>query len=103
MTVPDELHTYTALNGGLSFEDYDVPKHTQGALTRYFYNHYSPGGFVTSALALDIESANARADRWNKEHVPSIFQWIEDNLPEECYGSYDKVRAWINKRYISKE
>jgi hypothetical protein len=98
MTDPCESQTYVALQGGLNFEDSDVPEHTQGALTRYFYNHYNPGGFVTSALALDIESANARADSWNKSHVPSIFQWIEYNLPEECYGSYEKVRAWCDKR-----
>lgn len=98
MKDPEEAQTYVALQGGLSFEDYAVPEHTQGSLLRYFNYHYEPGGFVTSVLAMDYETANARADSWNKHFIDDIFRWVKDNMPEECYGSYEKVHAWCSKQ-----
>lgn len=87
------IQTFMAIKG-LNFEGYSVPIHTQGIISRYFFNRLLPGSFGEAVLAGNLEAARWRADVDNQISLEEIDRWIKDNLPEECHGSYDKVHKW---------
>lgn len=79
----------------LNFEDYNVPEHTQDALTRYIENRLSPGGFLTSVLSNDLFGAMGRADIMNRYAIYEICMWLYNEAPSNCFGSPEKVREYL--------
>lgn len=78
----------------LSFMGMQVPQHTQEAITGYLINGWKPGGFLTAVLAGDLFRAVNVADTANRQMLWAISKVIMNNLPEGCWGSYDKVHEW---------
>ena len=87
-------------NRVLDFDGFDVPEHTQGALTRYYLFGLPPGGFLTAMLSGDGSGAHLSwcvglADPSNQLAIMEIRRWIEHYLPEHCYGTEKKVQDYI--------
>ena len=74
-----------------------VPIHTVEALDRYWTYGYGPGSFLTSLLCGNIYGSVVRADRWNKEALGHIVEYILRNAPPGSYGREDLVQDWINQ------
>lgn len=76
------------------------------SLKNYLEYGYPPGSFLTHLLYGDIYRSYQSADRWSKDYLSNIIGFIVNNLPQECYGSKDKVNAWIkssgmkNNQYV---
>jgi hypothetical protein len=78
-----------------TFQLWDVPKEFAEPFYNYLVFGYSPGSCFTSVLANDFASAISRSHPSNTiSAFKSLVGWMRDIMPEEAYGSYEKVKAW---------
>lgn len=75
-----------------------VPEHTRGAVERYYFNRYAPGGFLTALLSNDLMGAVGRADELNAAALYTICRFVHNRLPTVCWGSPQAVTQWLNTR-----
>ena len=74
-----------------------VPQRTMDGLRCYIEDGTSPGGFLTSVLENNLVNAVCRADTKNTEALRAIVQWVYNCAPSKCWGSKDKVEAWLKR------
>jgi hypothetical protein len=74
-----------------------LPEHMQDGMRRYIENGIEPGGFMMSVLCNDFMGAVGRADSINKARLADYAQWLYMCAPPACFGSREKVVAWIGK------
>lgn len=95
--------TVKAMIRPLNFEGFNIPEHTQGALSRYIEDGYQPGGFLTSVLCNDLMGAVARADGENIWALKDICQFVYNCVPSDAWGSAAKMDAYMEKVWAMKE
>ncbi len=65
-------------------------------VVNYLVYGFEPGGFFTSVFANDFAMAMQRSHPANSvEELKYLCGWILNACPEEAWGSYDRVRAWL--------
>jgi hypothetical protein len=80
-----------------TFSKWDVTKDFADPMYNYLVFGWSPGGCFTSVLANDFAGAISRSHPANTiEAFKALVGWINDTVPEEAHGSYEKVNAWCN-------
>lgn len=67
----------------------------RGLLKDYAIKHRKLGGFLTSCLENDFVQAAGRADWLSRQFLPEIAMYIFNYLPSGCWGSPEKVAAWL--------
>lgn len=72
-----------------------VPEHLHGALKRYIVEGIDPGGFLFAVLTNDLKEAVSRADHINLQRIPDIVKFLYNEAPGPCWGSREKVAAWM--------
>lgn len=72
-----------------------IPPHTLEGLRRYIDERMPVGGFLTSVLENDLTQAFGRADPENLACLYQIVQWVYMEAPAPCWGSPEKVAAWL--------
>ena len=78
-----------------TFARWDVPKDFAEPFYNYLVFGYTPGSCFTSVLANDFVSAISRSHPSNTINgFKALVGWMRDTMPEEAYGSYEKVKAW---------
>lgn len=82
------------------FETYirGVPSHIQQGLRFFLLDGIIPGSFLLSILENDFVTAAKRADAINLTNLGNIALFMSDGLPEACWGSIEKVNAWVQHR-----
>lgn len=78
-----------------SYMGMEVPDHTRESIENYLVRGWSPGGFVTAMLAMDMQRALCNADTANRQMMWAIGRWIIESCPEQAWGSYEKVQNWV--------
>ena len=73
-----------------------VNKDIEDSLKRYVDNRILPGEFLTAVLENNLMEALGRADSWNRQKLFEIVQYVYNDLPSKCWGSADKVKAWVD-------
>lgn len=81
----------------IDFSDYQVPEHTQQALTDYIERGIPVGGFLHSVLCNDLMGAVTRADSSNLHALKDIVLWVYNCAPEACYGSEALYLRWTQE------
>lgn len=84
---------YEAMND----PDTYVPNHIRDGIKNYIENGIPNGSFVTAILANDLREACGRADAWNSRALVTIVSWFWNFAPSPCWGSQEKVTAWLAK------
>lgn len=101
----------------MNFEGYDVPYHTQGALSRYYLCGFDPGGFLSTLIKnanlpndhwywdsdpqldefghYDYEGICGLADYANRPKIREIHKWVIEQLPPDTWGSEQNFRSYI--------
>ena len=79
----------------LDFSGYNIPAHTQYALTEFIERGIPVGGFLHSVLSNDLFGALGSADGDNLPALKDITGWIYMNAPQSCWGTEAKVLRWI--------
>jgi hypothetical protein len=67
----------------------------QEALRGYIEDRRSVGGFLTAVLENNLTQAFGRADPENLATLYEIVQWVYMEAPAPCWGSPEKVKAWL--------
>ncbi len=75
----------------------EIPETTFEVLKDYVLNHRAPGGFLTAVLCNDLRNAVSRADNANYRALGDIVRYIYCHCPSKCWGSEEKVDAWLSE------
>jgi hypothetical protein len=65
------------------------------AIQRYVEHGLQPGHFLLAVLQNDLYGACARADLVNRHRIFEIVQYLYNEVPSACWGSKEKVAAWL--------
>lgn len=79
-------------------EYYPVPEIIRDSLERYLNNKIPAGGFLTAVLENNLCEAFARADSFNSANMKNIVGYIYNNIPNNSWGSKEKVATWLNNK-----
>jgi len=71
-----------------------IPLHLKEAFDRYVDHGIEPGGFLMAVLENNLCQAVGRADDQNIQILKDIVAYVYNDMPSECWGSPEKVRAW---------
>lgn len=89
------ISKYSKIKLMQTFAQWQVPKDFADPFYNYLVYGYTPGSCFTSVLANDFVSAIARSHPGNTINAfKALVGWMRDTMPEESYGSYEKVKAW---------
>jgi hypothetical protein len=75
----------------------DLPRHFYDSLKLYLECGCPPGQFLRAVLSNDLVGAVNRADEEALAGLRRIVQFVYNDLPSTCWGSPEKVSAWINQ------
>jgi hypothetical protein len=76
-----------------------IPEHCRAPLLAYIEHGRPTGDFLKMILSgCSWFTAVTWADDTNREHLLRYAQFLLNDAPQECWGSPDKVRAWIARR-----
>ena len=64
-------------------------------LELYINHRIKPGSFMTAVLANDLIEAVGKSDPRNIKNIPAYVYFLYIFAPPECFGSYEKVKAWL--------
>ena len=73
-----------------------LPEDVLDTLKLYVFKRLRPGDFLTAVLSNDLQSAVGHADDKRMESLRRIVQFVYNDLPGACWGSPEKVRAWLS-------
>lgn len=79
-----------------------LPEHMWGGMKRYLENGIMPGSFLTAVLLNDLKGALGQADHINRNRLHDIVTFLYNYAPGTCWGSPDKVNAWVES-FVEKE
>ena len=79
------------------FRHWHISDHMLDSLRKYINFGCPVGDFLTAVLENNLSEACGRADDDNIENLPAYVAFIYNEAPSPCWGSSDKVRAWIKK------
>jgi len=78
-----------------TFAEWEVDKEFAHPMYNYLIFGWSPGSCFTAVLANDFLGAMASSHPSNTVRAfKALAGWINDHVPAECYGSYERVKAW---------
>ncbi len=75
-----------------------LPIHIQAGFKSYIEDRHLPGDFITACLENSLSGAFGLADEINRERLFDIVSFLYNEAPSVCWGSREKVQAWIAER-----
>lgn len=78
----------------------DVCSHTLpllDAIDRYVEHRVPVGGFLEAVLTNNLRDAVGRADHLNAPVLQEYVEHLYWCVPSTCWGSPEKVSAWLNE------
>ncbi len=75
-----------------------IPAVTKRTIDNYVEHGLSPGGFTHAVLANDLREAFGRADMQNRMFMFDIVTYCWNEIPSDCWGSWEKVKDWLEHR-----
>ena len=76
------------------YEESPVRTHIWEALVQYGKTGSYLGGFLTALVSNDLCDAICRADEDNLAGIHALVLFVYNELPSQCWGSREKVKAW---------
>jgi hypothetical protein len=86
----------------LDFNDYNVPDHTQTALTDYIERGIPVGGFLHAVLSNNLFDAVNKADSQNLPVLKDLTNWVSTQAPTGSWGAEALVLRWIQEHPAKK-
>ncbi len=75
----------------------NIPGHMVPGVVNWVLEGKVPGGFLQAVINNDLMGALGKADDTNKHKLWNYGMFFHNFAPSGCYGSPDKVQAWIDK------
>ena len=73
----------------------EVPEHLFNGLRNFALHGLEPGGFMFALLSNDLRRSCELADAISGPAIFEIVSYIYNELPSNCWGSPEKVKAWL--------
>lgn len=83
-------------------ESRGIPEYMRGGILRYVMYGCRPGSFLQAVLENDLVGAFDRADSDNAAAMRGYVMLLFNDLPSRCWGSQEKVAAWIQHHGTTK-
>ena|SRR5688572_27085604 len=84
--------------------DYDkLPQQLRGGMYRYIEFGVLPGDFLVSVLSNDLRRSCEYADEQNRSRLFDIVYWLYNEAPSPCWGSAERIKAWVEARAPDRE
>lgn len=80
------------------FNRYCIPAHMVEGLESYINHGIKQGSFLHAILCNDFMKACLQADDRNMKNLPAYANFLHNYAPIGCYGSAEKVAAWMEAR-----
>jgi hypothetical protein len=74
-----------------------VPAKLLESLRAYVIERRVCGGFLMAVLRNDFHTAIGQADPESLASIREIAWYVANALPSDCWGSPEKVKAWLAK------
>ena len=81
----------------------DIPADILAAIHRWVEYRDYPGSFVTYVLRGDLFNAYRTGDEQSLDALPAILGYLHWEVPGLCYGSPEKVSAWVAEQFDTKD
>lgn len=75
-----------------------VPMHMHGSIRRYVEKRKKPGDFLMALLENNFIEAVGLADQKNFCYLAQWAELLRWELPPNCWGSPEKVQAWLDSK-----
>lgn len=72
-------------------------------IQRYVHHGLEPGSGTRAVLENNLEQSLSRLDVTSLLILPDIVRYLRSNVFPECWGSREKVDAWIRKKREERE
>ena len=72
-----------------------IPPNIVEGLDRYVNEHQPVGDFLTAVLSNDLRESLGRADLSSRRAIFEIVSLLYNYAPGVCWGSKEKVMAWL--------
>ena len=96
MTEQDEFRlTNGEREMSYEFKGFYIPERMMGGITRYVEQGIPPGHFLSAVISNDLSEAVSRADEENIKNLPAYIGYLYNEVPSSCWGSPEKMKAWI--------
>lgn len=83
----------------MDYQEYSkVPQYTLDSIERYVVHGIPTGDFLFGVLSNDLRKTMWHGDDENLDALRHIFMYVYNRIPSDCWGSPEKVRAWIKER-----
>jgi hypothetical protein len=73
-----------------------VPEHLHEGLIEYIVMRRPTGSFLDAVLCNNLKEAVGRADVFARPHLHEIVGFLYNHAPAPCWGSPERVQAWLN-------
>jgi len=72
-------------------------------LRHYVERGQPTGDFLQAVLENNLRESFGRADEWNRSNMFLIVSYCYNYLPALCWGSPEKVTAWLDFKRQQRE
>lgn len=79
-----------------------IPLRLRHALIRYRDQGIPTGGALRALLMNDLQGFVGYADSETFANVRHLFWWLHRFMPDEAYGTEDKVTAWMKLKGLQE-
>jgi hypothetical protein len=73
-----------------------LPEDVLDTFKLFVFKRLRPGQFLMAVLSNDLQKAVGHADDNSMKSLRRIVQFVYFDLPSDCWGSPEKVRAWLS-------
>ncbi len=73
-----------------------LPVYMHGGVERYVLHGILNGHFLTAVVSNRLVEAFSNADDINTAAMRAWVSWLYNEAPIDCWGSPEKVQAWID-------
>lgn len=72
-----------------------LPEHMRDGFKHYIEMRIPMGGFGMAVVCNDLRGACGKADDINRHRLFDIVYFLYNEVPSQCWGSPEKVEAWL--------
>jgi len=72
-----------------------IPELTKRTMDNYVNHGIPMGDFLQAVFRNDLIDAIGRADEQNMANLKLIVQYMYNQLPSDCWGSKERIKAWV--------
>jgi hypothetical protein len=77
------------------FQEFYIPLRMMDGIKLYVERGIEPGSFLCAVIQNNLSQAVGLADPENLKNIPAYVSYLYNECPAPCWGSPEKMEAWI--------